>query len=418
MNLPDIFAIIISLSAFFAVINYHFIKLPTTIGVMACSLLLSSSILILGKLNFIDVVYVKSMVEKIDFSQTVVHGMLGALLFAGALQIKFNKLKERLSIIIFLSTFSVMVSTAIIGILTYYLLELLNYPFDFIYCLMFGALISPTDPIAVLAILKKINMSKHLELDITGESLFNDGISFVIFTLLLIMSTGEATLEPAHIALLFAHETLGAFIYGGAVGMLVYWIIKHIDDFHIEILITIALVAGGYELAEHIGVSAPISIVVAGLITGNMVRRVMRHRSRQYLNIFWHVIDEVFNIALFMLLGIEILIISWKHDYLLIAFMAIFIVLFARWISVSIPILIMRRKSFFSPRVIKLLTWGGLRGGLSVSMALLIDDSAEKDLILVMTFACVIFSILVQGTTFSLISGNRRTKNGQVLPAK
>ncbi len=407
MNFLDITSIVLVLSALFATINYKTFKLPTTIGVMLISLLISSVMLVVKYLGYANMDFIHEWVREIDFSNTLVNGMLGALLFAGALNINFKELRSRLKIITILATFGVLFSTILVGYLTYYTCQAMGIEISLLYCMAFGALISPTDPIAVLAILRKIGVSKWLELDVTGESLFNDGVGYVVFTLFLGLAMGEQSLSTESIVVFFLQEALGGIVFGLAISLLSYLLIRSINDYHIEILITIALVIAGYNLASIVHVSAPIAIVVAGLVTGNLSRQAMQFTSKKYLSIFWNIIDEILNCILFVLLGIEVLGIHWNFQFIYLGFFAIMIVLFCRWLSVAIPVKLMQRNTFFSPRSIKILTWGGLRGGLSVAMALLIPDSQEKEIILIMTYACVIFAIFIQGTTIARVAGTR-----------
>lgn len=404
------------LSALFATINYKTFKLPTTIGVMLISLLVSSLLLLAKYLGYADITFIRNAVTQIDFSNTLVNGMLGALLFAGALNINFSELKSRLTVITVLATFGVLFSTFVVGYLTYFTCQALGIQISLLYCMAFGALISPTDPIAVLAILRKIGVSKWLELDVTGESLFNDGVGYVVFTLFLGLAMGEQTLSTTSILLFFAQEALGGIVFGLVISLLSYLLIRTVNDYHIEILITIALVIAGYNLANIVHVSAPIAIVVAGLVTGNLSRKAMQFTTKKYLGIFWEIIDELLNCILFVLLGIEVLGINWDFQFIYLGFFAIIIVLFSRWLSVFIPVKLMQRNTFFSPRAIKILTWGGLRGGLSVAMALLMENSQEKEIILIMTYACVIFAIFVQGTTIGRVAGTRTvTDDGKLI---
>ncbi len=405
MNISDVIAIILALSASFSILNYHYLKLPTTIGVMVIALVLSIVALILKWAGLVDTSFAIKIVQSINFSETLMHGMLSALLFAGALHININDLKQRLITILTLATVGVLISTALVAIMTYYLLLLFGFEIHFIYCLIFGALISPTDPIAVLAILKKAGASKSLEIKVTGESLFNDGVGYVLFVLLLgilpeTLITGVISIDAKYIALFFVEEAIGGILYGFIIGFITYKILKRIDDYHVEILVTIALVIGGYELAEFIHVSGPLAIVIAGLMIGNHGREnAMTEQTRKYLDIFWELIDEILNSILFVLIGLEVLVLPLDKSLIFISFASIFLVLVARFIAVSLPINLLKKHRNFSPFVIRIMTWGGLRGGLSVAMALSLPKGEARDIILIMTYACVIFSILVQGTT-------------------
>ncbi len=405
MNISDIIAIILALSAGFSIFNYHYLKLPTTIGVMVIALVLSIVLLVLKGMGLVDTSLAIKIAQNINFNEALMHGMLSALLFAGALHINVNDLKQRLVTILTLATAGVIISIFLVAVMTYYLLQILNLELHFLYCLIFGALISPTDPIAVLAILKKAGAPKTLEIKVTGESLFNDGVGYVLFVLLLgmlsqLQETGNIHIDPKHIALFFIEEAIGGVLYGFVIGYICYKILERIDDYHVEILVTIALVIGGYELAELIHVSGPLAIVIAGLMIGNHGReKAMTEQTRKYLDIFWELIDEILNSILFVLIGLEMLVLPLGSDLILASIAAIILVLFARFIAVSLPITFLKKRRNFSPYVIRIMTWGGLRGGLSVAMALSLPKGDARDILLTMTYACVVFSILIQGTT-------------------
>jgi CPA1 family monovalent cation:H+ antiporter len=293
----------------------------------------------------------------------------------------------------------VLISTLLVGSLIWLALGAIGLGLSFIYCLIFGALISPTDPIAVLGLLKTVGAPKSLETKITGESLFNDGIGVVVFLVLLGIATrGETTV--AEVALLFVEEAVGGVVFGLLAGGLAYWMLKQVDNYQVEVLITLALVMGGYALATAIHVSGPIAVVVAGLLIGNQGRLfAMSETTRDHLDTFWELLDEILNAVLFVLIGLELLVLSFKGEYLLAASIAIPIVLLARLVSVGLPIGLMRRTRAFSPWVVTLLTWGGLRGGISVALALSLPTGPERELILAITYVLVVFSILVQGLT-------------------
>jgi len=297
-------------------------------------------------------------------------------------------------------------STAIIGFLMFYLLGFLGMPLPFIYCLLFGALISPTDPIAVLGILKRLDAPKNLEVKIAGESLFNDGIGVVLFLGILEVATGAHEMSISHLLMLFVTEAIGGTVFGLLIGYVVFRMLRSVDNYQIEILLSLMLVMGGYTLAERIHVSAPITMVVAGLLIGNHGRKfAMSDLTREHLDTFWELVDEILNALLFVLIGLEVLIMSMHQQFLLAGLIAIPTVLLARWISVGVPIMSMRKNWTFSPHSIKILTWGGLRGGISVALALSLRDNIGQQndfafqLILTMTYIIVIFSILIQGLT-------------------
>ncbi len=327
-------------------------------------------------------------------------GMLSFLLFAGALHININDLARHKWVILTLASGGVLLSTVIVGTLTWWLLAAFGLQLSFVYCLLFGALISPTDPVAVLGILKTAGVPKSLETKIAGESLFNDGVAVVVFIVLFRIATGGAEVSPGGIAGLFLLEALGGLLFGLAIGFAAYAMLKSVDSYQVEILITLALVMGGYALAHAMHVSGPIAIVVAGLLIGNHGRLLaMSKTTRQHLDTFWELLDEILNAVLFVLIGLEILLLVFTRQYFLAGLLAIPIVLLARLLSVGLPIALMRQVRSFSPHVIKILTWGGLRGGISVALALSLPPGPERNLIVAITYIVVVFSIAVQGLT-------------------
>ena len=405
MSLFEIIAILLTLAALFSFINCRTIKLPTTIGVMLIALLFSLGLIFLGKF-FPEVRgWATELLITVDFDETLLHGMLAFLLFAGALHVNINDLTNQYRVITGLATFGVLTSTFIVGTLTWILINpVLEIELSALYCYLFGALISPTDPIAVLGIMKTSGASQSLKTKIAGESLFNDGIGVVIFLVLLGITTGSHELEPGHIALLFFQEAVGGAVFGFVAGYLVYYMLKQINNYQVEVLITLALVSGGYALAETLHFSAPIAIVVAGLLIGNQGRQfAMSDMTREHLDKFWELVDEVLNAVLFVLIGLEVMLISFSYSIFVAGVMAIFIVLAARFISVSAPILMLRKFRTFSPNVIKILTWGGLRGGISVALALSLPAGEQRQMILTITYCVVVFSILVQGLTIGWV---------------
>jgi len=400
MKLFNILAVLITLSAVFSYINYRFIKLPTTIGVMAISLVGSLGITLLGPLGFGLEQDALRLLDSIDFDETLLHGMLSFLLFAGALHIDLDRLANQKWIIGTLATVGTVGSTFIIGILAYLVLDWLKIGLPLMHCLLFGALISPTDPIAVLGILKKAGVPESLETKISGESLFNDGVAVVVFLVLLQIAAGGHDITVGTVAWLFAKEALGGIVYGLLIGGVAYGMLKSVDNYQVEVLITLALVAGGYALADALHLSGPIAIVVAGLLIGNHGRLLaMSDRTRNHLDTFWELVDEVLNVVLFVLIGLEVLVLSWNKSYLIASVLMIPLLLLSRFVSVAVPIVIMRRFRTFSPSVIKILTWGGLRGGISVAMALSLPPGRHREIFLTITYAIVVFSIIVQGLT-------------------
>lgn len=402
MSIFQIISILICLVAVGGYINFRFWKFPATIGHIIFALAVSMFINILHAAGFIETNVIKSLIGQINFPDVLLHGMLAFLLFAGALHINLDDLKKVKWSVSVLATFGVVFSTFLIGSCIWYAANLVGLGMPYIYALLFGALIAPTDPIAVLAMLKEAGVSKKMYVKIGGESLFNDGVAVVVFLTILGVTTGAAAANPASIAMLLGQEVLGGLMLGGILGWAAAWLMRSIEDYKVEVLITLALAMGGYALAELIHVSAPIGIVTAGLIVGNKSRKksVMREEERKRLDDFWELIDEILNAVLFLLIGLLVVTLSFDSRYVILGISAIFVTLLARWLSVllSVAIVGIRRKS--SRGTVGLLTWGGLRGGLSVAMALSLPDSPEKALIIPVTYIVVLFSLLVQGMTF------------------
>jgi len=400
MSLFNILAILITMTALFSYINHRYIGLPVTIGVMLIALSLSLFLNLLGLVGFGMKEYTGMLLSSIQFDKVLLHGMLSFLLFAGALHINISDLAERKWSIGSLATCGTLISVFLVGTMTWWVLELFGFEVSYVYCLLFGALISPTDPIAVLSILKTTRTRKSLETKIAGESLFNDGVGVVVFLVILEIATGGQQASIGHIIRLFVQEAAGGAIFGLVIGYLAFRMLKSIDNYQVEMLITLALVMGGYALAIFLHISAPIFVVVAGLLIGNHGRLLaMSDKTREQLDTFWELVDEILNSVLFVMIGLEILIISFTPQHLLLSILIIPILLVSRFISIGIPISLLRFFRTFSPGAMWIMTWGGLRGGISVAMALSIPASPERQLILTFTYAIVIFSILVQGTT-------------------
>lgn len=400
MSLFEIIASLLSLTAIFAYINHRFIGMPTGIGIMLIGLLLSLLLIVLNQLGWFHTDQVERHLAAIDFDETVMNGMLSFLLFAGALHVNMNRLKAHKETIAILASLGVVMSSLIISGVAYFVLAWCGIEMSYVYCLVFGVLISPTDPIAVMGILKKVGAPKSIEVKITGESLFNDGVAVVLFIAVLGVATGQFEASFGQIGLLFIHEAIGGGVFGFVLGAIGYWMLKSIDSYQVEVLITLALVTGGYALAGYLHLSGPIAIVVAGLMIGNQGRRLaMSDNTRMRLDDFWELIDEVLNSVLFLLIGLELLLIDFLPNYLYAALLIIPTVVLARWISVGLPISVLRFKKSYSPHAIKILTWGGLRGGISVALVLSLPAVPEKAPLLALTYAVVLFSILVQGMT-------------------
>lgn len=405
MDLQEILTITIVLAALFAYINHRFIKWPPTIGIMILSLASSLLLAVLGSSRFLLSEKALQLAQSVDFQDVLMNFMLSFLLFAGAIHLDVNKLKvERVPVLV-LASVGTLISTFLVGGMVWLLFGLFKVDISFIYCLLFGALISPTDPIAVLGILKQTKIPKSLEIKISGESLFNDGIAVVVFiTIAEVAQSGDFSFMS--VFKLFMQEAVGGLLFGAAIGYLAFWALRSIDDYVTECLITLAVVLGGYTLASHLHVSGPLAMVVAGLITGYKVRseRALSDVTRDYLGKFWELIDEILNAVLFLFIGLEMLIIKIDTKIMLIGFIVIAVVLVARWISVYIPVALMKYSIRFEKGAVAILTWGGLRGGISVALALSLGANMYRDQFVLITYIVVVFSILVQGLTIGKLA--------------
>lgn len=408
MDLLPLAALLMTLTAVFAFLNHRFLGLPTAIGVMLISLLFSAGLLAADALGGGLASRMETVFRNIDFNRTLMDGMLSFLLFAGALHVNLGDLwKHRFSIGL-LASIGVMLSTLIVGTATYVLLGLLGLSLPYIYCLIFGALISPTDPIAVLAILKQAGASRQLETNITGESLFNDGVGVVVFIALLgFIGAGHGDSQSAGaVAWLFVQEAFGGALLGLLAGGVAYAMLKQVNSYQVEVLITLALVLGGYQLALLLHLSGPIAMVVAGLLIGNHGRMLaMDDVSREHLDKFWVLIDEILNAVLFVLIGVELLVLTFAPSYLLAGALLIPTVLLARFVAAGIPLRLIRPWHDLGPHAAKLMTWAGLRGGISVALALSLPAGPERELIVTVTYCIVLFSIVVQGLTVGRVVG-------------
>lgn len=388
------------MSAGFAYINFRIFKLPPVIGLMLVSLLFSLLILLAG--NFFPSLktFVTLKLNSINFSELLLEVMLSFMLFAGAIHLAYKDLaNKKLSILIF-STISVILSTIIVGFASFYLLNAFGIQVSLINALLFGALISPTDPIAVMSILTKIGISKSLETEIAGESLFNDGVAVVVFITILQMSEPGGKFDLYNALLLFGTKAIGGLILGIILGLAGYKLIASIDNYHVEVLITLAIVMGGYTLAHYIHVSGPLAMVAAGIITGNHSKEFgMSEITTSYIDKFWELIDEILNAILFVLIGLQFLVIQTNWTIVSAAIILVFIALITRYISLWIPSLAIRQREKHSHKTLLILTWGGLRGGISIALALSISPLEHKDLWVPITFIIVCFSILIQGLT-------------------
>ena len=399
MGLFDIIATLLTLAALFAYVNYRYVRLPMTIGVMVMALIVSLGVTVAGEFAVQLKEPARRLLEHIDFNEALLHGMLSLLLFAGAMHLDVGDLKKQKGAVAMLATVGVIASTVVVGALSWLVLRGLGFepgPTD---CFLFGALISPTDPIAVLAMLKHAGVPRSLQAKMAGESLFNDGIGVVVFlTLLAAAHTGRVS--AARVTWMLLSTAVGGFAFGAGIGLIGFHFLRRVDHYQVEVLITLAIATGGYALAEYIGVSAPIAIVVAGLFIGSIGRaRAMSGETRQHLDTFWELIDEILNAILFLLIGLEVLVMPFTPRFLLAAAALIPITLLARWMSVAGVVGMMRRWRAFGPGAVALLTWGGLRGGISVAMALSLPADEHRNVIVAVTYQVVVFSIIVQGLT-------------------
>jgi len=410
MTIFDIMAVLLGLSAVFGFINHRFLHLPHTIGLVIIALVSSGAVVLMDlALPELGIARTATAVlTQIDFHETVMNGMLSVLLFAGAVHVNFGELAERRWVIGLLATVGLLISTVLVGTAMWLIIAVFGEPIPFIWALVLGALISPTDPVAVLGILKTITIPASLKAKIAGESLFNDGVGVVVFTILLAIAVGgdHGNVGVGDVARLFLVEAGGGAVLGIAAGYLAYIAMRSIDEHNLEVLITLALVLCTYSIALHLHISGPIAVVIAGLFIGNHgARFAMSEKTRNHVFQFWEISDEILNSVLFLLIGLEVLVVSLRPDVVSAALLAIPIVLAARWISVAIPITALKFGGQFSDGAITILTWGGLRGGISVALALSLPDNVYKAPILTITYAVVVFSIIFQGLTMKALVG-------------
>ncbi len=414
MEIYNAITTIVVLTAIFGYLNYKYIKLPRAIGIMLISIAASLLIVGLGKVlpEFFDRTI--NAVSNIDFDAVVLKVMLSFLLFAAAIQTDLAKLKKERNPIIAYATISVILSSAIVGIFTYWMITAFGIQVNFLYCLLFGTLISPTDPVAVSAILKRSDISESVKTKISGESLLNDGIAVVLFITVYDMAqTGIGNITLGGVGLIFLREVVGGIALGWALGKLASLMLRSFkieDTYVVEVMITLAVVMGGYNLAEVLGVSGPLTMVLAGLILRGTLIRESSDVTKDYIGKFWQMIDEVMNAVLFLLIGFEMLIVPFNNTLLLMGIIAAIIVLFARLLSVSFPIFIIRNKKAFATTTIPILTWGAMRGGISVALALSVPKYMYGGMFVTITYIVVILSIVVQGLTIERLS--RRLTSG------
>ena len=410
LSILEISAIFLSITALLTYVNHRFIGLPTTIGVMVISILLSMAAIFLGFLGFDKLIdYEVSLLEQLDFTEVLLDGMLSMLLFAGALHVNISDLKRYKLPIGILACLGTLVSALLIAAALYFMLPLFGFGLSFLWCLLFGALISPTDPIAVMGILASAGAPKSIETVIAGESLFNDGIGVVIFVLLLgILSSGDIP-TANYVAHTLAVEAGGGILFGLVLGAILYYMLKSIDSYQEEVLLTLSGVIGGYALASHWHLSGPLAMVMMGLMVGNRGRALaMSDKTRHYIDLFWELIDEILNAILFVLIGLEVVMIAYSGHLFIAAALTIVIALLARFIVVGMTTKTFHRQLDLPKGAWKVLTWGGLRGGISVALVLQLPIGSERDILLALTYAVVIFSILVQGLSVGKVAKSIR----------
>ena len=402
----DIIALCLVITALLAYLNHRFVGLPTAIGVMATALALSLAIVGLNALGVAQDLFAaeEKLLRSIDFRDVLLEGMLSFLLFAGALHVHLDDLKEYRWQIGALAIIGTIASTLVVGFSLYHTLPLLGLTLALPYCLLFGALISPTDPVAVMGILRTAGAPKNLETVITGESLFNDGLGVVLFSMLLGVAASGVVPTAGEGLLLLLHEAGGGIVFGLLLGYVTYRLIKSIDQYQVEVLLTLAAVVGGYALCTRLHISGPLAMVVAGVMIGNPGRsHGMSDITRGYVDKFWELVDEILNAVLFVLIGMEVLVVAFPNNVLLAGAGAVVLTLLARTLVVGLPVGALTQAFKLPAGSWRVLTWGGLRGGISVALALSIPAGPERDLILALTYCVVVFSILVQGLTVSKV---------------
>lgn len=403
MDVYNALALLLVLAAAFAYLNHRFLQLPPAIGLMSLGLLVSLGLVGLARLGVGAVLDLARVIDKIDFRVIVMQVMLGFLLFAGAIHVDARRLGKLRWPVASLALISTPLSTALVGGGLYLVLPWLGLPTPLIDCLLFGALISPTDPVAVLSILTKANISKDLEIKIVGESLFNDGVGVVLFVVVTeVAQLGTREVTIGHALALFLQEAVGGLALGTALGLAAAWLLRSVDNYQVEVLLTLAVVAGGTALAQRLHTSGPLAMVMAGLLVGYLSRRgALSEESQDYVNKFWELVDEILNALLFVLMGLEVLVLDLPGRTVLAGLAAIVVVLLARLLAVSLPLRLLRFTPSFQPsrHGVAVLTWGGLRGGLSVALALGLPATAPRELLVGITYVVVVFSIIGQGLT-------------------
>ncbi|HEX4233939.1 MAG TPA: sodium:proton antiporter [Caldimonas sp.] len=405
MSAFQLIGLVVSLVAFFGYLNHRFVKLPDTVGITAIGVVVSLAAVLVANHDPGIARSVAEAIAHFDFASLLLNGVLGLLLFAGSLHINAGDIAKEKWLILVLATFGVATSTVLVGAGFYVATGALGMAIPLLSCMLFGALISPTDPVAVLAVLRRVGVPKGLETRIAGESLFNDGTGVVVFLTLLALTQGPAHLNAASAVLLFATEVLGGVVFGLAAGQIGFLMLRRVDSHPVEILITLALATGGYTLAEALHVSAPIAVVLMGLIVGSRGKHeAMSPETQRRLFEFWDVLDDLLNLLLFGLIGLEMLILTFSATHIALAALAIVIVLAARFVSIGLPIFVAPRLGLHRRAAITIMTWGGLRGGISIALALSLPMIAGRETIITTTYGVVIFSILVQALSLRRVA--------------
>ena len=411
MELYYSFSVLIVLAASFSYVNYRLLKLPSTIGIMVIAIMVSIGVVFFGEYLLPRTTqHLYNLIGSFDFTEVLMGAMLNFLLFAGGIHVNIKDLREQFFPVLLFATVGVLISTFAVGFGVYYILPLVGVQISLMYCLVFGALISPTDPVAVLSILKKANVTKSLETKVAGESLFNDGMAVVVFAVILQLAVGrEVDLTIQHIGLLLLKEAGGGILLGVVLGYTASRAMREVDDYILSVLVTLSVVMGGYLVARSLHFSGPLTMVAAGLFMGNFnIKFKMKSETQDYLIKFWELIDEILNAVLFLFIGFELLLIKNLNSYLVAGGICILVVLLARWISIFIPTKFMAFKHRFSPQTIKVLVWGGIRGGVSIALALSIPQNEHNNAIISITYCVVVFSIIVQGLTIGKVANPKK----------
>jgi CPA1 family monovalent cation:H+ antiporter len=398
LNILVFISLLLALCATFSFINVRFLKLPQVIGLMIISLFFSVLLIVVGKIN--DDIYnlFKSLLIEIDLSKTLLNIMLGFLLFAGALHIDITELKKQRAAVIAFSTISLIISVFLFGSIIWWVFQLFQYPIGFIYCLWLGSVVSPTDPIAVIGILKKSNMPKSIEAVINGESLFNYGVGVVIFvTIGRLIDKGIESVSVSDVFILFSQEVFGGIAFGLLAGYITLYLVKKINHYQTEVLISIAVVMLCGTISQLIHVSGPLAVIIVGLLLGSKIN--LSETSRDYYFKFWELIDDFLNTILFVLIGLQVVLFPFMKGYFAVGIIAIVVLLICRYISLAIPVLFLKDKKLYNGKILLIMTWGGLRGGLAIALILSLPNVAYKELMVSVTYLIVLFSIIVQGLT-------------------